>query len=318
MTRPSRIVDLVALSLAGLLVVALGLRWSIRDSVTILAPLFYATPPLVLASAFAGLAGLLCWNRRRGAPVVLLVLAMVTLSVWWPGRLRLQPCPAEAPTHRVLLWNTARGRGGWGRIARAIRGADADLIALVEAGGSHHRRRAFWKAVAPDHELFLVGRGLVLLSRGGVERSGLIRLPGWSRAAWADIPFEDGTMRVILVDVEADPLTDRQAALEAIFRFANREPELPTLVLGDFNTPQDSIGFDPVRADFAHAFESAGHGFEPTWPSILPVLTLDHVWVSRDLEIACAHHRWTALSDHSQVLVELGATEASAASRPDR
>lgn len=327
MIRPSRTVDLIALSSAGLLLLALVLRWSIRDSVAALAPLFYATPPLVTGFACVGLAGLLFWNRRRIAPVMLLVLAVAVLAGWWPGRLRLEPCAEIEPTRRVLLWNTARGRGGWGRVARAIRASDADLIALVEAGGSHHRRRAFWKAVAPDHELFLVGRGLVLLSRDGLGRTGRIRLPGWSRAAWAEVPFDGGTMRVVLVDVEADPLTDRRPAMEEIFRFANAEPSMPTLVLGDFNTPQDSVTFDPVRERFAHAYESAGRGFEPTWPTILPVLTLDHVWVSRDLEIACTHHRWTALSDHSQVLVELGvrsdaqqriAIEASAASRTDR
>ena len=65
MIRPSRTVDLIALSGTGLMLFALALRSSLRDSVGTLAPLFYATPPPVVGLVAFGLAALLLWNRRR-------------------------------------------------------------------------------------------------------------------------------------------------------------------------------------------------------------------------------------------------------------
>ncbi len=77
------------------------------------------------------------------------------------------------------------------------------------------------------------------------------------------------------------------------------------MLLGDFNTPVDSVWLSAIRARFDNAFEVAGNGILATWPLPLPVLALDQVWVSDQLGVSCAKIGWSMLSDHRPVFTEI-------------
>ncbi|GAA4235405.1 hypothetical protein GCM10022291_17200 [Postechiella marina] len=87
------------------------------------------------------------------------------------------------------------------------------------------------------------------------------------------------------------------------FNFANPEINKTTnaIVLGDFNVPLESFFLRRFKQDFNHAFLKKGNGFVETWPNNIPLLSLDHIWVSKDLEILKTEKINTLKSDHSML-----------------
>ena len=72
-----------------------------------------------------------------------------------------------------------------------------------------------------------------------------------------------------------------------------------TIVLGDFNVPYESKYLKHLKSNFQHAFNKKGNGFRETWFYNLPILSLDHIWVSKDLKVLKTQKLFTTKSDHS-------------------
>ena len=74
-----------------------------------------------------------------------------------------------------------------------------------------------------------------------------------------------------------------------------------TVILGDFNVPYESKYLDKMKTDYNHAFNEKGNGFRETWFLNMPFLSLDHIWVSKDLKILKTEKISTFKSDHSML-----------------
>ncbi len=276
-----------------------------KDNVLIASTLYYALP-LVLIGALFGVAGLLCLrNRRRLTAMVLLIVALTCVGAWVQAAHYGNSCGRTTDGARVLLWNTARGIGGWSRVARTVRGYDADIIGLVEATARPQDRDQFWREEFPGYQVFIAAGELVVLTRGDILEAEACRIGPASRCARVRIDWNGRQLDLMLVDVVINPLADRSTLLDYVARRANTTPQIPTVLLGDFNTPVDSVWLSAIRARFDNAFEVAGNGILATWPLPLPVLALDQVWVSDQLGVSCAKIGWSMLSDHRPVFTEI-------------
>jgi endonuclease/exonuclease/phosphatase (EEP) superfamily protein YafD len=296
-----------AAAIGCLLVVMAGMlvRMTVRDSSPAWAGIYYSLPLIVMAAIMvaSSAAWLVIGRRRLGAACM--VAAAVCASLWLVRTSYARPCAPKAGDVRVLLLNAARGHAGWDEVARELPPFDVDVIGLVEAGGKGPVRQQFWEENFPDHRVYLPGGGLAILTRGDVRRVSVHRLDGISRFAEAEIDLEGRLVRVILADLDASPRFDRKRLIGAVFRAADAQPDVPTIVMGDFNTPIDSVWFERVRKRYRHVFEEAGSGMLVTWPTPLPVIAIDHVWVSEGVTPTCATLESHPMSDHRLVSAQL-------------
>jgi len=311
MTRPRRstILDTLAVVVAVASGIGLSVRLTVRDGLPLASNVFYAMPPPLIAALI--LAAGLVWlgNRRPRVALGCLVVSALTAVLWARGAYHVHACRPDEGSVRVLLWNTARGFGGWDAVAERVASFDADIIGLVEAGGSGADRREFWARYFPGYDLRLLGGGLVILTRGRIAEHHIRRVAETSSCGEAWIDIEGRSVRVLLVDAVVRPFSNRGEVLNAVFDLARSSPEVPTIVMGDFNTPLESVWFENARRDFVQAFEQAGNGLLTTWPVPLPVMAIDHVWVSRSARVACAHIGWTWASDHRPVSARVSLRE---------
>ena len=307
--RLARVVDRSAALAVLIVLVGTAVRLTVRDVSPMFAAVYYALPWIVMAAclAFAGAAWMLVGRLRPGAAAV--ALAAVFAGLWCSASYHSQPCRPGPDDVRVLLLNTARGRAGWDEVARALPPFDVDIIGLVEAGGKGPARQKFWEDNFPDHHVYLPGGGLAILTRGDARRINLHPLDGISRYLDAEIDLEGRLVRVLLVDLDASPRFDKRGLIATVFRAASATADVPTIVMGDFNTPIDSRWFDRVRTRFEHVFEAAGSGFFLTFPAQLPLVGIDHVWVSRGIEPRCATVESYGTSDHRALTARLALSD---------
>ncbi len=200
------------------------------------------------------------------------------------------------------MWNVARGLAGWHPVAQAIRREDPDVAWLVECGPPASGADDALREAMPLHSIVRVGGGMVVVTRGQVGTVRRSRLGRSGRAAVERIHVRGRTVVAIHVDLASSPTRSRGPAFVSLDRLIARHAADPLLVVGDFNTPRESVHFDAWRGPLAHAFETAGTGYVPTWPVPVPVLALDHVWASPQVRVRTCRQLWEACSDHRPVL----------------
>jgi endonuclease/exonuclease/phosphatase (EEP) superfamily protein YafD len=304
---------MVALLVAG---AGILVRWTVQDATLPAAVVFYALPRPVIAGllVLACLARLATGARRGALPLAAAALAACVATC--VGDFRWPACAPAPEDLKVLFWNCEHGRFGWEEVAASIAAQDADVIGLVEAGKGNPGRAAFWRHRVPGYDVWLPGRGLALFVRGTIESGRAHDLAGRGELAAARVRVRGRSLSVCVVDLHSSPVMKRRPPLDELARLLALNAGGPRIVLGDFNTPADSIWFRSLRADFTPAIEQAGSGWLPTWPGPVPVLGLDQVWTSLPARATCVTARFTTRSDHKQVLARVAVPASAPESAP--
>lgn len=308
----------VAMGLVIVAAVALIVRFTIRDSIPLVATLFYATPLCVVAAMLAAASVGFGVVRRRIAASLAGVAATVLLAVFlranW-GAAPQVPFPSEMPmpTVRIGTWNIC---GSYTReaVERLINAERLDLLTLVEANSKRidphefaPRGDARWQVAIGE------GDGLLIVTRGRIEATECGKLGRNGRFLRVSVVIDDRRIVAYAIDMPSNPLADRGAALRDLADRVRRECMDPVendgpavVVMGDFNTPPDSVHFDPLRRLLRLACEQAGRGYLPTWPVPMPVLVLDQIWCSDGLTPIESRALQTWGSDHRPSVATFG------------
>lgn len=298
--RAARALRAAAMAAIAGVAISLVLRATARDALPGLSVVFLATPPVIDCAVAMCAAGAL-W--RLGAPrtaVLSAALAAVSGALYASGSFVTNDAQSTGAI-RGVLWNVARGRAGWTRIADTLRALDPDVAWLAEATRSADADDAL-RAALPDHTLLRAGGGLAVLVRGDASLVSGASIGRGSRLAHVRLSVGGREFESVHADISADPLARREPVLGRVLRHAEPHLDSPLLVLGDFNTPRDSCAFDAWRPRLAHAFETSGRGLDATWPQPLPVLSIDHVWASARIGVKSCELVATGASDHRAVL----------------
>ena len=304
-TSKERLAEGLSWSLSVLIALGLVTRVGLKDRFVGLDALYYALPYPVLIALLAVAAGLWFVSRRRLRGALSLVVAVVLMPVWYAQNHVRSPCVHEDSSFEVLFWNVGRGRGGWDTIVSKIQKADADIIAVVEAGFLYPDPVSYWGRRFPGYSVSVAPNGLVVMARGEVSDRNVYELGKRSWCEVVELDFRGRRLRVVVVDIEASLLIRRRDLFREVNRIVGVAPHQPTLLMGDFNTPGSSIWFDRLREDYSNLFEESGTGFLATWPTIAPILAIDHIWLSSQLESSCVRKEMSSTSDHTMLLGEI-------------
>lgn len=320
----------IPLVLLTLWVAALAVRLSIQDrDGWVLSYAFYSTPPTVLTLLAASAA--FCWLivRRWRAALGPLTL-VVCCGIWAYGDTwrNNAPPPPAGPVVRVFFWNIAGGAMGLDRITNVIRQTPTDVVALVEALPPNARhgymgkaavqalqsaadaRAAYWREALPGWQVYVDPSGIALLSHIPMAQPqpgmlGWDALTAFGRSVSTEFDVGGRPVTLLVVDIPNKRGRSRFVPLSHLYEFLDRRPQdVPLLLVGDFNTPRDSVHLVPLHQRMQHAFDVAGRGYGATWPMPLPVLQIDHAWASANLVLHGCTLGHSLLSDHRSILVE--------------
>lgn len=264
---------------------------------------FYVPPLPVAALAAIWLAV----HRRRaslrlrgfvGATLVASVVKFTAIDTEWRA-------PVEPPIDAIRLvhWNAAWGAFRAEEIWAALESDRPDIVVFSEPPLRDFAEYA--RRLIPDAHSH-VGASMALVSRWPIEVRGSLVIPD-VRSWHVRVATPAGPLDVLGIDIPSSPLRDRRRPLKDIARWVlDRPDDVPLLVVGDFNTPRDSVFFEPLRSMLSQAYESAGRGWPYSWPVPLPMWAIDQAWFSRGIHVTGCEYRFAACSDHSRGVVQFG------------
>jgi endonuclease/exonuclease/phosphatase family metal-dependent hydrolase len=316
-----RLARAAAIASAGL-VIAGFVGQALRDRSVATALLMYIPLPMVGAAAVATDVVLrgrsVPWLRFGPAGLGLAEIAWSLHGMIGSG-ITAQAGPGDSEVS-VLQWNVQWGGGlfrsseTWAAQRRAIGSRAPDLAVLSEAPpgdwidrlvvdlgpgasyvGIHHDPRSpYWYR-------------MVVCSRWPVQLDERLVLPGGS-AMSVTAEVRGRRVRLLVVDGVSSPTRSRLPFLRAIAaacRDAGSAGRPYDLVLGDFNTPSRSLGFDELEAlGYCLAGRSA-RGWRGTFPAWLPVYDIDHVWLGAGHRPASAAFFNGPSTDHRGQVVRI-------------
>ena len=229
--------------------------------------------------------------------------------------------PNAKPALRIASWNIHKAVGtdrrrDADRVLAGIADLHADIVALQEADYRLGDRPSALPrdriAAATGLEPLSIGRnsvslgwhGNALLARPGIHLCGLehLDLPGHEPRGAVLVDLDTpAPLRIVAVHLGL-LRSARRRQLDAIKAALSRHPVRPTVILGDFNERSRRVGLGRIATPFVILPS------QPTFPSRRPILPLDRIVHSPDLDLVPLSHapaRGHQPSDHLPLLAEL-------------
>lgn len=285
------------------------LHFVIRDRLPSLAFIYYMMPLPVITAVFLTAAAFFRYTRRRIHVLILLLLSAGLAISWIHESWYFGPHSSIQPSVRILFWNVGRIGISFPVALQRLLDESPDVIGLVEASGISFIPSDTLIGNGCKYHVSSLGRGLAIITRGEVVAETREKIMRRSWVADCSIKLDGRIITIRLVDVVSNPFIERSEVIAQISR--NSGGYYPDLIMGDFNTPVDSVCFDPIRDHYSNAFETAGKGYHATWPSYFRLLAIDQIWVKSDRDIHAARIIPYTFSDHSVVIVDIAVKQES-------
>ncbi|MFT5527238.1 MAG: vancomycin resistance protein VanJ [Pirellulaceae bacterium] len=299
-----------AIAAAVFAAIFFAVRMTVQDNIPVVAAFYYASPWAVIffLATFAG-SVFYRYSRKRLA-FAFAALAIVSCFGWFFtcfGNQRVRE--AHGPPHRIVFWNMGYKMFQRPGMADELNRLNADIIAIAEAPGNSRKLRRYAEQQFPDYVCAGRFRGLWLLCKGQILSDSEERLGDTARLKTVHLKLQDQEIRVAILDINSFPLADRRTPMVEIVSRTEQWSDMPTLLVGDFNTPVDSNHVGLLRTKLTHAFKDVGHGYLPTWPAPFPIMQIDHVMGNEKVTFLRASAEWTWRSDHRPLVVEFEVNE---------
>ena len=247
--------------------------------------LYYSLPlPLILVVVLL----LSVFLRKRKYH---LILAAMLLIIWLGRSFKIHlPETIKENDFEVVFWNASRDNG----FEEAFNESESmpDVLVLVESQKNDLEKL---QLKYPKYFFYRLKREIYVFSKTKVD----VVNETISNFSSSVINFKTKGVNFYAVDVSGSTDVPRNWELSFVNDLISTNQK--TIVLGDFNVPFESKYLNQMKTEFNHAFNEKGNGFRETWFWNLPLLSLDHIWVSKDLEILKTQKINTFKSDHSML-----------------
>jgi len=277
----------------------------LRDDHDSLAFLFYATPWAMLG--ICGLVAAWFWRRFRRLALGLALAALICVAGWIWNDVRFAPEGRGQAAFRVAYWNCGHPEWRLRGILPMAESWHADLLGFGESREGSTALSPRWAETFPKLRVQPLSGEMLFAGPESAELKTSGSLGGAGNFHFFRTQLAGREVFVILVDFNAVPFKSRGPAFERLYQLVHGYSTQPLIVMGDFNTPGDSVFFKNLRArtGLIDTFDNAGSGFAGTWPMLAPVLSLDHILVNSHLRVVRCEHHTSLYSDHRAVVADL-------------
>lgn len=277
-----------SITLIFLIVILTIIHFIVKDSCFVTSLFFYTFPlPAIIFLAIGA------YLLGKGEVKRFGLVSIVSLSLYWfIGSYQYHTFQNGKDPLEIVFWNANHRRGF--SDAMGVNEGVPDVLILVEC---HEFKLRNVKQQFPEYHVETFNAEIAILSKTPIENTQLVS----EKHRPVIVNFRTLGHNFSIVDVPASLALPRKPMLDFAFEHAKNSD----VVLGDFNTPLESVHFDSFKQNFQHAFKKRGKGFTETWFWGWPILSLDHIWVTDKTTILSAEKINSPQSDHSMLRVRI-------------
>jgi vancomycin resistance protein VanJ len=243
--------------------------------------------------------------------------------------------PAAGQPVRVMTFNIHHTAAGATRIAEFVMRQKPDIVCFQEANPGD------WKSEVPAELIHALPgyhiakfRELATLSRYPIISQCVHRMQERTGRAILETVIDVNGHQVAVLNTHLSTATGgsifhREVSLGAymhgvsdVRRYQTEkllliaaDLKIPTIVMGDFNTPPRGVVYDRMRSAFTDAFRRKGWGFGYTYSRRMPVMRIDYIWAGRGIEVKDVSVPKVSPSDHRPVIADLVILDSERKSR---
>ncbi|KAA5827556.1 endonuclease/exonuclease/phosphatase family protein [Algibacter amylolyticus] len=271
----------------AIIVALLAIHFVVKESSHQSSLLYYMLPLPIIIFTVLILSVFLSKRYRRYN----LILTGLLLIIWLSRSFKINiPEDAQESDLEVVLWNASRENNF--KEAFIENENIPDVFVLVEARRMNIKRL---QIDFPEYHFYFSGEEISIFSKTPIEGIEVNQ----NKFRTIIVSFKVKDIRFYAVDGVGSLDVPRAWGLD--FIDAQIEEKERAVLLGDFNVPFESKFFSAIKSNFNHAFNEKGNGFRETWFWNMPLLSLDHIWVSKDLQVIATKKINTFKSDHCMI-----------------
>jgi len=270
------------------------LNFVVKDNFGYLSILFYASP-LIIIIGFGYLINSLYFKTKLF--YVILFLQIVLSVLWFKNQVFFNSNTTNNPNSKtVLFWNLAK-KNTFPKavITSEIKNHNPEVLAFVEDKSDFAKNK---DSISGYSYKKLVDNMSVLYKGELLDVKFYYKEENY-KLNLVTIKFKNKTSTYLIVDVYANPFTNKAEAHAVINKIA-KEKNID-IILGDFNTPFESIYFEDYKNNYT-SFRTKSNGFTATWLYGLPPLELDQIWLNKKHETLLLEKRQYSNSDHKLLI----------------
>lgn len=283
--------------LLGILALGTSINLSIKDHYYWSSLLFYTFPFSILTFLSLLVVVFNFKTRKRNYFIIL----FLTITIFWLQEDYFINSITNIPTANktVVFWNAAKKN----TFLNAFKELEAlpDVMILNEYDQTNKITIPKIREQYPSYYFQIIHGKIGLFSKQPITNIKPIQLKHHSFMAGFNTVIDQINYQFYSIDITANIKYIRKPMLkDALSNITLKEN---TIIVGDFNTPYSSLHFNDYKEYYNHGFANSGSGFINTWFWNLPILSLDHVWLSKDIPIKETKHLNTWNSDHKIITV---------------
>lgn len=292
--------NIIRVSILAVFTFLLILHFIIKDSVNDLIYVFYATPKPILLIFNIFLVILFIKPKRMR--FVLSGSAAILFLIWIISDFRFRlHSPDVKSDITVLYWNAARGKTNTFQfIAKKIESIEPDIIGLVEAENLNKDFFTEYEVAPYNYTFRKIGNDMLIGVKGSINDLHNFDSDHFYKYGKIEATIHNESYSLFIVDIFANQPYFRKRILDDLYKAIDFEKNV--IVLGDFNTPYESLHFKPFKENLWNAERKAGSGLVTSWPDKFPLLQIDHIWSSKNILPVYSYNEASDFSDHSIII----------------
>ncbi len=273
------------------------LHFVIKDHINDLIYLFYITPKPILL--IINIILIVLFYKSTKIRNVIIGLFIFVFSIWFLNDIKLiGKSPNTESDISVFYWNTGRnGKKSAQLISKKIELLNPDIIALVEAENIDIEYFNSYRNEPYNYTFKNIGNDIIVGTKGQIISISNYDTNYFFKYGKIKTRIDSTLYILSVVDIFANQPYFRKGILEDFYK--NIDQKKNHIILGDFNTPYESIHLKLFKKIFWNAERKAGNGFIASWPDKYHLLQIDHIWSSKNIVPVYSNNEATNLSDHS-------------------
>lgn len=256
------------------------IHFLVKDRNLFFATIFNISPVPILISI--GLVLSIILYRDKKVYKLVLTITILLICHWIYSYYGFKEVTINKGDTSIVLWNIDNSESlPLDNIDQKIKTYSPEIMAFLEAKNIGTNKLKYLKKKYPDYTFTVLQGYMLLATKGNAKHIEYTKLKTISKYHLLETSIKGKIKRILLTDIAVFKSRNRWQDLKTVLNYALEHKA--DIILGDFNTPYESMHFNGFKDNY-QSFHDVSEGFAATWPKGLPLLELDQIWVTPEIE----------------------------------